>query len=238
MGRFEPLEYSNEFYRGSSFNNLYVGGVDEAGRGALAGPVAVSMVIFSPDFFKRANQDSIEKQFLIQLDDSKKLSPSLREKLLPIVNQLSVFAKCVMVSSKTIDEIGINVATELAILRLISRFESWSKITQAGRKTELVLLVDGNYQLNQVRKDSRLAELRTEIKGDSRIASIAAASILAKVLRDRRMKRFDRYIQGYDFSSHKGYGTVKHRQAIHKLGQSQLHRKSYQTQLSIFDNLS
>ncbi|MBW7858363.1 MAG: ribonuclease HII [Leptonema sp. (in: Bacteria)] len=244
MGQFEPLEYSKEFSRVFTrvFNrgqtDTLIGGIDEAGRGALAGPLSVAMVVFSPEFFKRATQDGAEKDFLLTLDDSKKLSTKIRQNLLPLVKQLSLFAKCVMVPAKTIDKIGINPATEFAILRLVNRFEQWSKNRYNGKTIALSLLVDGNYKLNQVRSDPRLATVRTEVKGDSRIASIAAASILAKVLRDNRMTKFDRFISGYDFSSHKGYGTVSHRRAIVDLGQSRLHRKSYQTQLSLFKNLS
>lgn len=233
MGQFEPLEYSNELYRGQTL----VGGVDEAGRGALAGPLSVAMVVFSPEFFKRAGQEGVEKDFLLALDDSKKLSPKLRQILLPRVQQLSLFAKCVMISAKTIDQIGINPATELAIIRLVNRFEQWLKMVYKGKNTQLSLLVDGTYPLKQVRKDPRLVSVKTEVKGDSRIATIAAASILAKVFRDKRMVRFDTIVSGYNFASHKGYGTVNHRRSIYSLGQSKLHRKSYQTQLSCFNNL-
>lgn len=229
MGRFEPIEAGLE---------SPVGGLDEAGRGALAGPVSVGLVVFPPAFFASA-PDSDEARFLAALDDSKKLSQAARERLLPEVYRFATFASCVMMSSKAVDRMGINPATEQAMIVLVRRA---AKALGTGRaewsadQGGLTLLVDGNYRFHRLPAEPAVRAVRTEIKGDSRIASIAAASILAKVLRDRRMDRFDRIFPGYGFAVHKGYGTELHRRSMARLGLTPAHRKSYGSQLSLFDD--
>lgn len=229
MGRFEPIEAG---FKGP------VAGLDEAGRGALAGPVAVGLVVFPPAFFA-STPDSDEGRFLAALDDSKRLSAAERERLLPEVYRFAAFASCIMMSSKVVDRMGINPATEHAMVLLVRRAAN-AFGAEAGGLTVgqggLTLLIDGNYRLYRLAAEPAVRAVRTEIKGDSRIASIAAASILAKVLRDRRMDRFDRLYPGYGFAMHKGYGTELHRRAMARLGLSPVHRKSYGSQLSLFDD--
>ncbi len=223
MGRFEPLELNI---------SGPVAGLDEAGRGALAGPVSTGLVVFPRAFFV-AGGDSDEARFLAALDDSKRLSPEAREALLPQVRRFALFASCMMISARDVDRMGINQATEQAMIVLVRR----ARRALAGQAAEgLTLLIDGNYSFRRLPAEPGIQSVRTEIKGDSRIASIAAASILAKVYRDRRMIRFDRLFPGYGFAKHKGYGTADHRRTIAQKGLSAIHRKSFGSQLSLFED--
>lgn len=212
-----------------------VAGLDEAGRGALAGPVSVGLVVFPPSFFMSVQDpNSGESQFLSELDDSKRLSAAARERILPDIYRFAAFVSCVMISSKVIDCHGINGAIEQGMLFLVRRFARAAGLPDGQQG--LNLLIDGNYRFSRLSNESAVRAIRTEIKGDSRIASIAAASIVAKVLRDRRMERFDRMFPGYGFARHKGYGTELHLRSIGRLGLTPVHRKSYTLQLSRFDD--
>ncbi len=208
--RFEPLELNLL----KEFQGPVVG-VDEAGRGPLAGPISLGLTNFSYEFLSGSLPDNITK-----LNDSKKLTEKVREKLYPFIKEHAKFSATVQVSSKIIDRIGIAKATEFAVIRLVRRCEL------AGIKPG-ILLMDGNYRMPDLEKRFPYMQYRSVIGGDSRIFSIAAASILAKVERDRRMIQFDSIYPGYDFSKHKGYGTKKHKEAIAKLGPAPLHRRSY-----------
>lgn len=175
-------------------------GVDEAGRGPLAGPVCAAAVILPPDLE------------LEGLNDSKKLSEKRREALYPLICEQALAYGIAFASEQEIDELNILQATFLAMRRAVG---------QLGRKPGLAL-VDGNRE-----PDFGDIPVRTIIKGDSRSANIAAASILAKVTRDRFMLEQDAVYPQYGFAVHKGYGTQKHYAALHEFGPCPIHRRSF-----------
>lgn len=180
------------------FNGL-VAGVDEVGRGPLAGAVVAAAVILDPD-------NPIDG-----LADSKKLTEKRRQALFPEIQEKAL-AWCVARASEAeIDQINILQASLLAMRRAVLGLQ------HAPDK----VLVDGN----------RCPELRYPseaiVKGDSKVAAISAASILAKVVRDNEMIAFDEVYPGYGFASHKGYPTAQHMAALEKLGVTPIHRRSF-----------
>ncbi len=176
-----------------------VAGLDEAGRGPLAGPVVAAAVVFP------AHMEPI-----VGIDDSKKLSPEQREKLSVLIRERSLFA-IAEVTAGQIDEVNILQASLLA-MRLAAE--------KLSRKPEF-LLIDGN---KKVPMDT---PQRAIVKGDGKVLSIAAASILAKVHRDRLMGEFARQYPAYGFEGHKGYPTISHREAIKRHGPCPIHRKTF-----------
>ena len=175
-------------------------GVDEAGRGPLAGPGCAAAVILPP---------ALE---LEGLNDSKKLSEKRREALYPLICEQALAYGIAFASEQEIDELNILQATFLAMRRAVG---------QLGQKPDLAL-VDGNRE-----PDFGGIPVRTIIKGDSRSANIAAASILAKVTRDRFMLEQDAVYPQYGFAVHKGYGTQKHYAALREFGPCPIHRRSF-----------
>ena len=174
-------------------------GVDEAGRGPLAGPVCAAAVIL-PDHLE-----------LPGLNDSKKLSDKKRRELVPLIKEQAIAYGIGLADEKEIDEINILQATYLAMERAIAQLEG---------KADLAL-IDGNRA-----KDFGLP-VKTVVKGDSLSASIAAASILAKVTRDDMMEAYAGEYPGYGFEIHKGYGTKAHYEALTAHGPSPIHRMTF-----------
>ncbi len=174
-------------------------GVDEAGRGPLAGPVCAAAVILPPN---------IE---IPGLDDSKKLSDKRRRELVPVIQEHAVAYGIAFADHLEIDEINILQATLLAMERAIA---------QLAVKPELAL-IDGNRQ-----KDFGLP-VETVIHGDSLSASIAAASVLAKVTRDDYMLQMAQEYPQYGFDIHKGYGTKAHYAALAQVGPCPIHRMTF-----------
>ena len=174
-------------------------GVDEAGRGPLAGPVCAAAVILPPD---------VE---LPGLNDSKKLSEKKRELLFPLIQEQAVACSVAFASVEEIEELNILRATFLAMNRAIAGLNV---------KPDLAL-IDGN-QNREIAMPSR-----TVIHGDARCACIAAASILAKVSRDRLMKELAVRYPQYGFEKHKGYGTKAHYAALREYGPCPIHRRSF-----------
>ncbi|MCR5484336.1 MAG: ribonuclease HII [Clostridiales bacterium] len=177
----------------------FICGVDEAGRGPLAGPVFAAAVILP------------ENCVIEGLNDSKKLSEKKREELFDIIKEKALFYSIASASEKEIDEINILQATFLAMKRAVDGL---------GVTPDLAL-VDGN------REPPLDIGVKTIIKGDSVCMSIAAASILAKVSRDRLMYELDKKYPQYMFSKHKGYGTKLHYEKIAEFGVSDIHRKTF-----------
>ena len=174
-------------------------GVDEAGRGPLAGPVCAAAVI-------------LPKGLLIPgLNDSKKLTDKRRRDLFPIIQQEAVSFGIAFASQEEIDEINILQATFLAMRRAIDQLDP---------KPDFAL-IDGN------RETDFGVPCKTVIKGDSLSANIAAASVLAKVTRDNWMIEAAEKYPGYGFEIHKGYGTKAHYAALEKLGPCPIHRRSF-----------
>lgn len=175
-------------------------GVDEAGRGPLAGPVCAAAVILPPDL-------EIEG-----LNDSKKLTDKRRRALYDVITDQAIAYGVAFASEQEIDEINILQATFLAMRRAVE---------QLAIKPDLAL-VDGNRE-----PDFGAIPVKTIIKGDSLSASIAAASILAKVTRDRYMEEQDIIYPQYGFALHKGYGTQAHYAALREFGACPLHRRTF-----------
>lgn len=174
-------------------------GIDEAGRGPLAGPVCAAAVILPHDFQ------------LDGLDDSKKLTAKKREELYSRIALQAVAFGIGWASEREIDEINILQATFLAMSRAVEKLAPPADYA----------LVDGN------RMPALPVPGEAIIKGDGRCASIAAASVLAKVSRDRLMRELDREFPQYGFAQHKGYGTKAHYAAIKKYGILPVHRRSF-----------
>ena len=174
-------------------------GVDEAGRGPLAGPVCAAAVILP------ANVD------IPGLNDSKKLSDKKRRELFPLIQEKAIAYGIGVADEKEIDAINILQATYLAMERAIKAL---------GVKPEFAL-IDGNRT-----KDFGIP-VQTVVHGDSLSASIAAASVLAKVTRDDMMLELAKRYPGYDFEIHKGYGTKAHYDALRRLGACPIHRTTF-----------
>ena len=178
----------------------FVCGVDEAGRGPLAGPVCAAVVI-------------LPKNTVIEgLNDSKKLSEKKRESLFDVIKEKAVAWSVAFASVEEIEEFNILNATFIAMNRAIDGLSTKADFA----------LIDGN----RVPKDIKIP-CETVIKGDSKSMSIAAASVLAKVTRDRLMLELDEKYPLYEFKKHKGYGTALHMDLIRKYGPSECHRPSF-----------
>ena len=187
-------EYSDKGYTA-------IAGIDEAGRGPLAGPVVAACCILDPD------------NPVYGLDDSKKLSEKKREALFPEIKEKALAYAVVAIDAQTIDEINILEATKKAMRQCVADISA--KITPD------LLLIDA-VKLEGV--DQPVVPI---IKGDAKSNSIAAASILAKVTRDHMMVEYDKAYPGYGFAKHKGYGTKDHYAAIREQGMSPIHRRSF-----------
>jgi len=176
-----------------------IAGIDEAGRGPLAGPV-VSAAVVLPESFSIGD-----------VDDSKKLTPKKRAELFPGIQETALAVGVGIVEPETIDSINI---LQAALLSMAKAVESLAIEPD-------FLLIDGPFPIPLNLPQNPLP------KGDSLSISIAAASIIAKVTRDRMMVDFDRIYPEYGFSKHKGYPTRAHREAIRKFGCSPIHRKTF-----------
>lgn len=196
MSNVNMWEIENTYY---SDTVTYICGVDEAGRGPLAGPVCAAAVILPRDLE------------IPGLTDSKKLTDKKRRELFPIIKEQAIAYGIGFASEQEIDEINILQATFLAMQRAIDQLEG---------KADMAL-IDGNRQ-----KDFGLPAV-TVVKGDSLSASIAAASVLAKVTRDDLMLEMAETYPDYGFEIHKGYGTKAHYEALRKHGASPIHRQSF-----------
>lgn len=202
-------------------------GIDEVGRGCLAGPVVTAAVLL-PDFILESAGDGSSEnatEWWHQINDSKKIPPAQREKLAELIwkNAQVQVSWCL---PEEIDEWNILHAAMIAMRRASWAF---SGLVQA-------VLIDGNQNPFAPRyrcppdQASRLGftQIETLVKGDQRSISIAAASIVAKVYRDRWMVELDRVFPGYGFAGHKGYSTPIHYAALEKLGPTPLHRRSFE----------
>ena len=184
-----------------------IAGVDEAGRGPLAGPVVAAAVVFSPEHIRAGLPEPLD-----EVNDSKKLSAKKRESLFKLLRSLDGLEFGIaLVEPAEIDRINILRATHLAM----------NKALAALGQAPGHVLVDG-------RPVASLGHAQTPlVKGDSLSYSIAAASILAKVTRDRMMVELDLEFPGYGFAAHKGYGTPGHLDALKRLGPCRVHRHSF-----------
>ncbi len=171
-------------------------GIDEAGRGPIAGPLVVAGCAF------------IEKnEWVKDLADSKKLTPKKREELFEIIKENSIY-HIVFIDNKTIDKKGLSFSIKSALIEIKNKIKAKK------------YLFDGNSSFG-------VKEIVPIIKGDNKIKEISAASILAKVSRDRFMMEMDKQYPQYNFKKHKGYITKEHIELIKKYGYCDIHRKSY-----------
>lgn len=195
-------------------------GIDEAGRGPLAGPVVAAAVLFPKNWIE---EDSFQNQELSDLNDSKKLSERNRERLFGfLTTHADIRFSIGIVEASEIDKVNILEATKIAM-----------KSALDGLMVEnYIALVDGL----PLKPSPFIHE--SVIKGDSKSYTIAAASIIAKVTRDRIMEQADKDYPGYGFGKHKGYGTKEHLEALKRFGPTPLHRHSFaplrQEQLEMF----
>lgn len=177
----------------------YIAGTDEAGRGPLAGPVVAAAVILPKDFYDE------------RIDDSKKLSAHLREELFDVIRKNALSYAYTIISQNKIDEINILKASLLAMKRSVQKLKLQPDI----------ILVDGNKSFVY---DAKVIPI---IKGDSKSLSIASASIIAKVVRDKIMMKLANDYPQYGWDRNKGYPTKEHIEAILKYGACKIHRKTF-----------
>lgn len=190
-------EYENKLHEQGL---QYIAGIDEAGRGPLAGPVVVGVAIMKPD------------SFIEGINDSKKISESKREKLYEQITEEAIDWSVGIVTEKEIDEINILNATKRALEKALDNLK-----VRPDR-----ILVDALEHI-----DTKGVSYTSVIKGDAKIYSISAASIIAKVTRDRIMREYDEIYPEYGFAKHKGYGTAAHISAIKENGPCPIHRKTF-----------
>ena len=180
------------------FNNIC--GIDEAGRGPLAGPVVVAGVIMPKD------------SMIEGINDSKKVSEKKREKLYDLIIEEAISYSVAIIGQDVIDDINILNATKEGVTKVVDGLDV---------KPDLII-IDALNHIN-----TRGIPYEPIIKGDAKCYNIAAASILAKVTRDRIMREWDEVYPQYGFAQHKGYGTAKHIQAIKEYGLTPIHRRSF-----------
>lgn len=180
-------------------------GVDEAGRGPIAGPVVAAAAIFSDDVY-------IEGVF-----DSKKVTKKHRDELYEEITQQAICWGVGIIESSQIDEINILNATKQAMTMAISRL----------KETPGVIIADGNFYAQHYSDLNYIAEVRNVIKADEKSFSVAAASIIAKVTRDKIMNQYEQAYPNFSFSHHKGYGTKAHVEEILEFGYTAIHRRSF-----------
>lgn len=184
-----------------------IAGVDEVGRGPLAGPVVAAACIFDRDVD------------IVGIDDSKKLSEKKREQFFDEIKDKALAYGIGEASCEVIDEINILEATKLAMKRAI---EEADKMLESKGRDRIQIVIFDAVKINDLKK-----EQMSVIKGDQTYFSVAAASILAKVTRDNLMKEYDKVYPEYGFASNKGYGTKAHYEGIKKVGITEIHRKSF-----------
>ena len=201
----ELRKFENEYREAG---HLFIAGVDEVGRGPLAGPVVTACVVLPHDYEG------------LGIDDSKKLSEKKREELYSEIIENAICYGFGLCDNNVIDEVNILEATKLAMKQAVLSAEESLKKSGKGEKIDLIL-VDAVLIPGISTKQISL------IKGDANSISIAAASILAKVKRDRMMREYADIYPGYDFASNKGYGTAAHYAGINEKGLTPIHRKTF-----------
>lgn len=182
------------------FNAHLVAGIDEAGRGPLAGPVVCAIAVMPLD----------EDKIIDGINDSKKLTEKRRELLFDQIKDLAIDYSIVEISHEVIDEINILNATKLGMQKCVEN-----------------LKVDSDLILVDAVKFETDKKIEPIIKGDAKSYNIACASILAKVYRDRLMQEYDLKYPNYKFGKHKGYGTKEHIENLQKYGKCEIHRNSF-----------
>ena len=201
----ELRAFENEY---KEAGHRYIAGVDEVGRGPLAGPVVTACVVLPEDYEG------------LGIDDSKKLSEKKREELYSEIIENAICYGFGLCDNNVIDEVNILEATKLAMKQAIISANEMLKNRFPGEIIDLVLVDAVSIPGIETKQISM-------IRGDATSISIAAASILAKVKRDRMMREYDDIYPGYDFASNKGYGTKKHYEGLREKGLTPIHRKTF-----------
>ena len=192
MNNQERLKYENEA-RGAGYSRIL--GVDEAGRGPMAGPLVVGGVIFPEDFYDE------------RINDSKKLTEKKREALYDLIIENALAYQIEVLSVEEVDTLNVYEASRTGMKRIVESLEPDFTLSDAMPLGDIPHL--------------------SIIKGDAKSLSIGAASILAKVTRDRIMKEYGKQYPEYGFEKHKGYVTKVHKEALEKYGVTPIHRKSF-----------
>ena len=193
----DMLTYEKEEMRSGA---KLIAGIDEAGRGPLAGPVVVALVVLPLD----------DEVIIEGINDSKKLSEKKREELYEKITDTALYYSIQIIDEKVIDEVNILQATIMGMKKCI---------TSLDVKPDVVLI-----DAVKIESDVKTVSI---VKGDAKSYSIAAASILAKVTRDRLMKEYAKEFPNFSFASHKGYGTKKHIEELKTFGPTEIHRKTF-----------
>ncbi|MCD7809983.1 MAG: ribonuclease HII [Erysipelotrichaceae bacterium] len=192
----ERVEYERHAYQ---LGKQYIIGLDEAGRGPMAGPLVVAGVIFPKGYVNN------------EINDSKKLSEKKREKLFDIIKHDALAYQIEIISIEDVDKLNVYQASRLGMINAIKHIS-----------------IQPDYALSDAMPLGDVIEHEAIIKGDSKSISIGAASILAKVTRDHIMLEYDKQYPEYGFASHKGYPTKQHKEALQKYGVTPIHRRSFQ----------
>ncbi len=194
------------------YNPSFLIGVDEAGRGPLAGPVVASAVVIQSHLYP----------LLPEINDSKLISAKKRTRLFFMMRRAGVRFGFGFASPEEIDKVNILQATFLAMRRALHHLTSdTASLTPCKADTALVV-VDGPHKIPGLRMEQLAV-----VNADSKSLCVAGASIFAKVMRDRWMEKLDKEFPGYEFASHKGYGTAAHLSAIKRIGPSPVHRRTF-----------
>lgn len=208
------MEKTRYAYEKAAYDKGYkvIAGCDEAGRGPMAGPLTVAACVFEEGFYDE------------RINDSKQLSERKREELFDLIKQTAKAYAVVVIDEKTVDDLNVYEASRQGMINAVK---------QLGIEVDYIL-TDAMPLRNEMAHEAI-------IKGDSKSISIAAASILAKVTRDRIMKKYDEKYPQYNFKKHKGYPTKEHKELLKKYGPCPIHRRSFgpvkeclQEQLSLF----
>lgn len=206
----ERLKYEKQAYE---LGKKYIVGLDEAGRGPMAGPLVVGAVIFPRDYYDE------------RINDSKKLTEKKREELYQIIIQNALAYQIEIIDVEDVDRLNVYQASKKGMLDAIEHIS-----------------IRPDYALTDAMPLGDAIEHQAIIKGDSLSISIGAASILAKVTRDHTMQEYAKIYPEYGFDKHKGYPTKQHKEALKKYGVTPIHRRSFQPvievmnqQLSLFD---
>ena len=203
----------------------FVAGIDEAGRGPLAGPVVAAAVVIMRHKEKFQETDFLKNNNFWNIKDSKELLPKKRNDLFQILTKSSVIKWGIgRVSEKVIDKINILEATKLAMEKATKNLEKKLSPFLCGRTKKGIidfLIIDGNFSI-----DLDIPQ-KSVIMGDKKVFLISAASIIAKVSRDKIMSKYDKKYPEYGFAKHKGYGTKFHQDALKRYGPCEIHRKTF-----------
>ncbi|MGY3778138.1 ribonuclease HII [Isobaculum melis] len=191
----EMLQFEKEIWHNGQ---TYIAGIDEVGRGPLAGPVVAAAVILPKDFH------------VLEINDSKQLSEKKRQMLFEKIKEAAISIGVGIIDEQTIDQVNIYQASKLAMVQAVE---------QLNPQPEYLLIDAMTLPLPMPQENL--------IKGDARSISIAAASIVAKVIRDEMMKDYGQTYPGYDFENNAGYGTKKHLEGLGKHGITPIHRKTF-----------